>query len=73
MKSYKKEIAVLHEKNVQSAINESTASFKVDMETLKQENVRLNRQAQDSKTDFMKIIIAFVLAFLIGFVLAKLV
>jgi len=59
----------LHEKNVQSTINESTASLKVNLETFKQENIRLNQEIQGSKTDYMKIIIALV----IGFVLAKLV
>lgn len=71
MESYKKEIAVLHEKNVQSAINEKTASLKADMETLTRDNIRLNQEAQSSKTDYLKIIIAFVLALLIGYVLAK--
>lgn len=73
MESYKKEIAVLHEKNVQSAINEKTASLQVNLETLKQENVRLNHEVQSSKTDYIRIIIAFVLALVIGFLLAKLV
>jgi len=72
MESYKKEIAVLHEKNVQSAINEKTSSLQVNLETLKQENVRLNQEVQNSKTNYAKIIIAFVLALIIGFVLAKL-
>lgn len=71
MESYKKEIAVLHEKNVQSAINEKTASLKVNLETLKQENVRLNQEVQSSKNDYVKIIIASVLALVIGFILAK--
>ncbi|WP_164463434.1 exodeoxyribonuclease VII large subunit [Chryseobacterium balustinum] len=71
MESYKKEIAVLHEKNVQSAINESTASLKINLETLKKENVRLNQEVQSSKTDHTKIIIAFLVALVIGFILAK--
>ena len=71
MDSYKKEIAALHEKNMQSAINEKTASMKVRLETLNQDNMRLNQELQSSKTDYMKIIIAFILALFIGFVLAK--
>lgn len=71
MESYKKEIAVLHEKNVQSAINESTASLKVNLETLEKENVRLNQEVQSRKTDHTKIIIAFLVALVIGFILAK--
>lgn len=71
MDSYKKEIAALHEKNMQSAINEKTASMKVRLETLNQDNMRLNQELQSSKTDYIKIIIAFILALFIGFVLAK--
>ncbi len=71
MESYKKEIAVLHEKNVRSAINESTASLKGNLETLEKENVRLNQEVQSSKTDHTKIIIAFLVALVIGFILAK--
>lgn len=73
MESYKKEIAVLHEKNVQSAINEKTSSLQINLETLKQENVRLNKEVQNSKPDYVKIIIAFLIALVFGFILAKLV
>lgn len=72
LESYKKEIAVMYEKNVQSAINEKTASLKVDLGTLKQENVRLNQEVQDSKNDFVKIIIVSLVALIIGFLIAKL-
>ncbi|WP_404986108.1 exodeoxyribonuclease VII large subunit [Chryseobacterium sp. M5] len=71
MDSYKKEIAALHERNMQSAINEKTASMKVRLETLNQDNIRLNQELQSSKTDYIKIILAFILALFIGFVLAK--
>ena len=71
MDSYKKEIAALHEKNMQSAINEKTASMKVRLETLNQDNIRLNQELQSSKTDYIRIIIAFILALFIGFILAK--
>lgn len=71
MDSYKKEITALHERNMQSAINEKTASMKVRLETLNQDNMRLNQELQSSKTDYMKIIIAFILALFIGFILAK--
>ncbi|WP_139423182.1 hypothetical protein [Chryseobacterium mulctrae] len=71
MDSYKKEIAALHEKNMQSAINEKTASMKVRLETLNQDNMRLNQELQSSKTDYMKIVIAFILALFLGFILAK--
>ena len=47
MESYKKEIAVLHEKNIQSAINEKTASLQANLEILRQDNIRLNQEAQN--------------------------
>ncbi|OCK52964.1 hypothetical protein BA768_10015 [Chryseobacterium sp. CBo1] len=72
MESYKKEITFLHEKNVQSAINERTASLQVTLETLRQENSRLNLEVQNSRTDYVKITIIFLLALIIGFVIAKL-
>ncbi|WP_276875295.1 exodeoxyribonuclease VII large subunit [Chryseobacterium joostei] len=71
MESYKKEIAVLHEKNIQSAINEKTASLQANLEILRQDNIRLNQEAQNNKTNYVKIITAFILALIIGFVLAK--
>ncbi|MGE6394303.1 exodeoxyribonuclease VII large subunit [Chryseobacterium scophthalmum] len=71
MDIYKKEITALHERNMQSAINEKTASMKVRLETLNQDNIRLNQELQSSKTDYIKIILAFILALFIGFILAK--
>lgn len=73
MESYKKEIAALHEKNIQSAITENTNSLKVNLEMIKQENIRLSEQLESGKTDYTKIIIALILAFIIGFIIAKLV
>ncbi|MDR6462745.1 hypothetical protein EGI15_03185 [Chryseobacterium cucumeris] len=72
MESYKKELNVLHEKNLQSVINEKTASLKVAVESLQQENVRLNTEVKNSKTDYIKIVIAAVIALVTGFLLAKL-
>lgn len=71
MESYKKEIAILHEKNVQSAINERTASLRSDLENLERDNVRLYKELKGSKTDYTKVIIAFVIALVIGFFIAK--
>lgn len=71
LESYKKEMHTLHERNMQSAINEKTAAMKVRLETLNQDNIRLNQELQSSKTDYVKIIFAFILALVIGFVLAK--
>lgn len=71
MESYKKEISALHEKNLQSVINEKTASLKAGLESLQQENSRLNNEIKHSKTDYSKIIIAIIVALVLGFVLAK--
>lgn len=71
MESYKKEISALHEKNLQSAINEKTASMNAQLETLNKDNIRLNKELQSSKTNYVKIIYAVILALAIGFVLAK--
>ena len=73
MESFKKEIAVLHEKNVQSAINERTVYLNVKVESLKQENARLNQEIQGSKTNYVKILIAFLVALITGLILAKLI
>lgn len=72
MESYKRELNVLHEKNLQSVINEKTASLKAAVESLQQENVRLNTEVKNSKTDYIKIVIAAVIALVTGFLLAKL-
>jgi hypothetical protein len=71
MESYKKEIAVLHEKNVQSAINEKTSALQINLETLKQDNVRLSKELENRKTDYTKIIIVFIVALIIGLAIAK--
>ncbi|SHM24456.1 Exonuclease VII, large subunit [Chryseobacterium carnipullorum] len=73
MENYKKEIAILHEKNVQSAINEKTASLRILLENVRQDNVRLNQEVHRNKTNYGKIIIVFLIALIIGFFLAKLV
>ncbi|TQM21054.1 exodeoxyribonuclease VII large subunit [Chryseobacterium aquifrigidense] len=71
MDNYKKEISVLYEKNLQSVINEKTASLKAGMESLQKENSRLTTEVQQSKGDYSKIIIAVIVALLIGFAVAK--
>ncbi|MBV6880436.1 exodeoxyribonuclease VII large subunit [Epilithonimonas ginsengisoli] len=73
MENYKKEIAILHEKNVQSGINEKTASLRILLENVRQDNVRLNQEVHRNKTNYGKIIIVFLIALIIGFFLAKLV
>lgn len=71
METYKKEIAAFHEKNVQSAINEKTAALQANLESSKIENAQLNKELNNSKTDYTKLIAAFIIALVIGFVLAK--
>ncbi|MCP1297934.1 hypothetical protein NK356_01940 [Chryseobacterium sp. S0630] len=71
IENYNKELAALHEKNLQAAINEKTASLKAGMESLQQENTRLNIEIKNSKTDYMKIAMAAIAALIIGFILAK--
>ena len=63
MDSYKREIAVLREKNVQSAINEKTA-----LKVIWKHSVRLTQQVESNKADYIKIVSAFVVVMTIGFV-----
>ncbi|MCP1301486.1 hypothetical protein NK356_20100 [Chryseobacterium sp. S0630] len=72
MDNYKKEISALYEKNLQSVINEKTASLKAGMESLQKENSRLTTEVQQSKGDHFKIIIAVIISLIVGFVLATL-
>lgn len=71
LESYKKEISALHEKNLQSAINEKTISLKVGMESLIKENIKLSAEAAESKNNLTKVVIAAIVALVIGFALAK--
>lgn len=71
MENDKKQIAALHEKNLQSAINEKTASLKAGLEVLEKENARLITEAAESKINYTKVIIAAVVALMVGFLLAK--
>ncbi|MFC7345406.1 exodeoxyribonuclease VII large subunit [Chryseobacterium zhengzhouense] len=72
MDNYKKEISALYEKNLQSVINEKTASLKAGMESLQKENSRLTTEVQQSKGDYSKVIIAVIISSIAGFVLATL-
>ncbi|MBD8082858.1 exodeoxyribonuclease VII large subunit [Chryseobacterium caseinilyticum] len=71
MESYKKEITILHERNVHSAIHEKTASLNVSVETLKHDNAKLRQEVQNSKTNYVKIIITVIVALIIVFASAK--
>lgn len=67
----KKEIALLHEKNLQSVVNEKTASLHIVVNTLKEENLKLNSELQSPKTDYVKLILVFIVALIIGFLLIR--
>ncbi|MEN4760809.1 hypothetical protein ABEG63_10795 [Chryseobacterium sp. C39-AII1] len=71
MESYKKEMHTLHERNMQSAINEKTISLKVGMESLQKENLKLSAEIERSKNNYTKVVIAAIVALVIGFALAK--
>ncbi|GGG62855.1 hypothetical protein GCM10007332_26210 [Epilithonimonas arachidiradicis] len=68
---YKKEIAALHEKNVQSVVNEKTATLQANLETVRQDNIRLKEEAQKGKTNYIVILVAVIIALVLGFILAK--
>lgn len=72
MDNYKKEISVLHEKNLQSVINEKTASLKAGMESLEKENSKLMKEMELNKGDYSKVIIAVIVSLIIGFIVANL-
>ncbi|WP_415326289.1 exodeoxyribonuclease VII large subunit [Chryseobacterium sp. MMS23-Vi53] len=69
--NYKKEITALHEKNLQSAVNEKTAALLANLETVRQDNIRLREEGKKRRTSYTAVLIAFIVALLIGFVLAK--
>ncbi|MDR6515878.1 exodeoxyribonuclease VII large subunit [Chryseobacterium camelliae] len=71
MEAGRKEIAALYEKNMQSAISEKTASLQAGLDVLKQDNERMQKQLEEPKTDYIKLLIAAVIALIMGFVLAK--
>ena len=72
MDNYKKELSGLYEKNLQSVINEKTASLKAGMESLQKENSRLTTEVQQNNGNYSKVIIAVIISLIVGFVLANL-
>ena len=67
----KKEISDLHEKNVQSAIIEKTAALKADLESVKKENLKLSKELDDKKNNYLTVVIAVFIALIIGFTIAR--
>lgn len=73
MDIHKKEIASLYEKNLLSAINEKTAALQAGLEASKLENAQLDKRLQEQKTDYVKIIMAAVIALVLGYIIAKMI
>jgi len=71
MDQYKKEIAALHEKNVQSAVNEKTATLHAKLETYQRENTQLQQELNTHKPNYIKQIIFIILALIAGIIIAK--
>ncbi|MDV7696028.1 hypothetical protein N6B72_03750 [Chryseobacterium soli] len=71
MDQYKKEIASLHEKNIQSAVNEKTATLHAKLETYQKENIQLQQELNTHKPNYTKQIIFIILAFIAGIIIAK--
>ncbi len=66
----KKELAALYERNTQAAVNEKTAVLKAALETATREKDQLHEKAGERTPDYTRIIIAAVIALIIGYVLA---
>ncbi|GEN78179.1 exodeoxyribonuclease VII large subunit [Chryseobacterium hagamense] len=71
LNTYKAEMAALHENNLRSAVNEKTASLQASLENVRQDNIRLKDEAQKGKTNYTALLITFIIALIIGLVLAK--
>ncbi|KQR90454.1 hypothetical protein ASG01_15175 [Chryseobacterium sp. Leaf180] len=72
MENYRKEISMLHEKNIQSAVRENMAPLQSSLNSVKEENMRLQAELEERKIGYAKLIIAMVIALSIGFLVAKL-
>ncbi|WES98246.1 exodeoxyribonuclease VII large subunit [Chryseobacterium arthrosphaerae] len=72
METYKQEIAALHSKNIESAVNEKTAVLQSGFNSLKEENIKLQKEVKNSKNDYVKIVLAFIVAFILGLILSRL-
>ena len=68
---HKKEVDLLHEKNLQSAVSEKTAALKAELEIVKKDNIRLSQAKEGGVSTLIKIVIAFVFALILGYVFAK--
>ncbi|WP_294297499.1 exodeoxyribonuclease VII large subunit [uncultured Chryseobacterium sp.] len=71
MDHYKKEMAAMQEKNMQSAINEKTASLQANLENVTQDNIRLRAEVQKGNNHYITMIVITIVALITGIVLAK--
>ena len=72
MDDNKKEIAALHEKNLQSAVNEKTAELSAKLSTVVKELESAKSQPPEQKINIFYLIIALVFGLLLGFIFFKL-
>lgn len=73
MERYKKEIASLHEKNINSAVKEKTATISASLENLQRENAKLNSELSNKGPNYSLMIIMVILALVVGFIIAKII
>ena len=71
MEEYKNQIAILHEKNVQSAVNERTAVLSATTKSLETENQQL-RKMNKAKNSKIYILFAFLIGALLSYILITL-
>lgn len=71
MEHYKKEIALLHDKNMQAAINEKTATLKARLDSFQQENSKLQEQLSENSPNYTKQVLFLIIALIAGIIIAK--
>lgn len=71
MEHYKKEITLLHEKNMQAAVNEKTATLKARLDSFQQENSKLHEQLSDNSPNYTKQVLFLIIALIAGIIIAK--
>ena len=71
MAKYKTDIADLHAKNLKSAIQSETATLNARIESVSKENVRLQEELNQRKTNFTLVIILLFIGVVIGFIISS--
>ncbi|KEY20327.1 exodeoxyribonuclease VII large subunit [Kaistella antarctica] len=72
MENYKKEIATLHDKNIQSAVNEQTAQLSANLSNSAQEIDELKLNLKNKGVNYLYIVLAVVMGLLIGLMINRL-